>query len=274
MDSATAQKLAALNRQFYADHALAFAHRRATPQPGIIRILDRLPPNASVLEIGCGDGKVARALMAHPNVIAYLGLDLDPTLLARARAGMRDPTPTPPLPRLQNTQTGEGVPSPVGAFPDGAQAGLGWGFALADLTSHNWHTSLPPTSFTAILAFSVFHHLPGAATRARVLRTLAGHLAPSGFIAMSNWQFNRSERLQKRLIPWSTLGLTESDLEPDDYLLAWERNAQRGLRYVHLLAEPEARQMAEAAGLTVTEIFQSDGLTHNLADYVIMQKAE
>jgi hypothetical protein len=75
----------------------------------------------------------------------------------------------------------------------------------------------------------------------------------------------------KRVAAWSAVGLTEADVEPGDYLLTWERGGQRGLRYVHLVAEAEVRQLAERAGLEVAEVFQSDGGKHGagqLTDYV------
>lgn len=90
---------------------------------------------------------------------------------------------------------------------------------------------------------------------------------------MSNWQFTRSERLRQRIVAWSALNLTEADIEPGDHLLSWERNNRRGLRYVHLLDEAEARQMAAAAGLTVMEVFRSDGVTGDLADYVQIRES-
>lgn len=91
---------------------------------------------------------------------------------------------------------------------------------------------------------------------------------------MSNWQFTRSERLKTRIVPWSALGLDAGDVEAGDYLLSWERNGKRGLRYVHVLDEAEARRMAAVAGLSVTEVFRSDGVTGDLADYVTMVKAK
>jgi SAM-dependent methyltransferase len=251
MELTTAQKLADLNRRFYEDHAAGYARARATPQPGIRRILAMIPPGARVLEIGCGDGKVARALVADSDVAAYFGLDLSPAMLARA-AVMGD-----------EGQKHLRRPSSV-VRPS---------FALADLTSPDWPRVLPPEPFTYILAFAVLHHLPGFETRARVLRTLAEHLAPGGACAVSNWQFARSERLKRRIVPWSTLGLSENDVEPGDYLLTWERNKRSGLRYVHILDEAEARRMAAGAGLRVVEVFRADGVSGDLADYVRMRKS-
>jgi hypothetical protein len=124
------------------------------------------------------------------------------------------------------------------------------------------------------LAFSVFHHLPGFDARAQLLHTLAERLAAGGVCAMSNWQFTRSTRLRRRVVPWSELELTAVDVEPGDYLLSWERRGRRGLRYVHLLDEVEARGLATAAGLRVIEVFQSDGVSGDLADYVLLRKAE
>jgi hypothetical protein len=70
------------------------------------------------------------------------------------------------------------------------------------------------------------------------------------------------------------LNLSGSAVEPGDYLITWERHRRRGLRYVHLLDEAEARQLAEAARLDVVEVFHSDGVSNDLADYVIMHKSE
>src|SRR3989338_8415398 len=244
MNPAIARRLADLNRQFYAEHAVAFAHRRLTPQPGIARVLGQIPSGARVLEIGCGDGKVAQALRVSRNAIAYWGLDLDPTLLARARQAM------------------------LASAPPSSQP-WSFTFALADLTAPDWARVLPPEPFHWILAFSVFHHLPGSGCRQQVLRTLGEHLAPGGTLAMSNWQFMRSERLKARVRPWSSIGLTAAEVEPHDYLLDWERSGRHGLRYVHLLEEAEARALAESAALKVIEVFQSDGVTGTLADYVL-----
>src|SRR3546814_13003300 len=44
---------------------------------------------STLLDIGCGCGRPARALLNDPRVTAYLGLDADPTLVHWCNAGLR-----------------------------------------------------------------------------------------------------------------------------------------------------------------------------------------
>lgn len=247
-------RLAALNREFYEAHGEAFGETRPRLAAGVKRLLARIAPGARVLEAGCGDGKVGRWLAARG--ARYVGLDASDALLERARR----------LSGEWRVDSGQQAVSP----PSTDRCPLT--FLKADLLAPNWDAPLGERLFDWALAFAVFHHLPGAETRARVLRTLAARLAPEGRLAMSNWQLTRSERLRRRIAPWDLAGLTDADVEPGDYLLTWERGAGRGLRYVHVLDEAEARRLADAAGLRVAEVFHSDGRTGDLSDYVVLQR--
>src|SRR5215831_14940390 len=84
MDLSTSARLVALNRQFYAEHAENFADARPRLPAGVARVLAGVAPGARVLEIGCGDGKVGRAL-ARVGVGTYYGLDSSEAMLERAR---------------------------------------------------------------------------------------------------------------------------------------------------------------------------------------------
>lgn len=256
MELTTARTLADLNRRFYEQHAEAFAEARPRLHPGVKRVLASIPASACVLELGCGDGKVGRWLAANANVASYLGLDSSEAMLERARR------------YTQLTDDRRRTPEAHSSFGIRHLS-----FAFADLTSPDWPLVLPSHTFDWILAFAVFHHLPTFDARTRSLRALAERLGPGGRFAMSNWQFTRSERLKRRIVPWSALNLGQAEVEPDDYLLSWERGGQRGLRYVHVLDEAEARRIAEAARLTVVEVFRSDGVTGDLSDYVQMRKS-
>lgn len=93
-------------------------------------------------------------------------------------------------------------------------------------------------------------------------------LVPDGILFLSGWQFQRSERLRKRVVAWSEIGVNESDLEEGDYLLDW-RHESRGLRYVHVIRAQERLTLAEQTGFSENETFESDGKEGNLADYAV-----
>ena len=261
MDLSTIERLAALNQQFYAEHAENFAEARPRLPVGVARVLSAIAPGARVLEVGCGDGKVGRAL-ARSGVAAYVGLDGSAAMLERARRFTSEApkSGTGPLAKNGTGPLGRGRPVYI--------------YVRADLAEPNWAAALPAERYNWILAFAVLHHLPGYALRAGVLQTLAQRLAPGGRVAVSNWQFTRSERLKKRIVPWAEAGLSDGDVEPGDYLLSWERRGTHGLRYVHLLERAELERAAAGAGLRLVETFSADGISGDLSDYVVMRHAD
>jgi tRNA (uracil-5-)-methyltransferase TRM9 len=115
----------------------------------------------------------------------------------------------------------------------------------------------------------VLHHIPGFASRRRVVERATRVLAPDGRLVLANWQFLQVERLQRRLLPWSTLDLTQDEVEPGDYLLDWQRQG-RGLRYVHLVDEEELRTLAREVGLKIVSLFRADGHTNDLTLYAVL----
>jgi len=89
MDTETVERLLALNREFYAAFARPFAASRPVSDPALVCILPYIPQRASVLDVGCGNGRLALLLNRERPGAAYLGLDATPELveLARAQAG-------------------------------------------------------------------------------------------------------------------------------------------------------------------------------------------
>ena len=241
MESATAQRLLELNRAFYDAHAEDFADSRPRLAAGMVQTLTQIAPGARVLEVGCGDGKVGRWLMRHARPAAYLGLDFSEGMLSRARRYSIE------WPELH--------------------------FASADLTDPDWPRALPPHPFDWALMFATLQHIPGDEARASVVRALAQCLAPGGTLVMSNWQFTRSARLRQRIRAWESIGLSAAEVDDNDYLLTWERKGRHGLRYVHVVETHEAERWAAEAGLTIVEVFQSDGGSGALSEYVRMGKS-
>ena len=100
-------------------------------------------------------------------------------------------------------------------------------------------------TFDIIFSFATLHHIPSHEIRLDILKTVHGFLADGGRFIHSNWQFLNSPRLRRRVQKWSEIGLTESDVDENDYLLDW-RSGGRGLRYVHHFSEEELAELAEA----------------------------
>jgi len=75
---------------------------------------------------------------------------------------------------------------------------------------------------------------------------------------MSNWQFEQSSRLRRKMVPWSMVGIAEGAVEPGDALISWRRGGN-GVRYCHLISMDEVEAMAAEAGLRVVTQFEGDG---------------
>lgn len=218
------RRLVDLNRQFYDQFARSFTATRPGPLAGVDRLLDTVPDQAAVLDVGCGGGQLALALDRLRKPVRYLGVDVSPQMLACAQEATRD---------LRHV-TAE--------------------FVLADVTEPGWLERLPHRAFDVVALLAVLHHIPDVVVRRRLLRQLAGLLTEAGVIWVTTWQFLNSERLRARVQPWSLIGLSEQDVDPGDYLLDWRRDGY-GLRYCALIGEPALRDLAWQAGLRPVEIY-------------------
>jgi SAM-dependent methyltransferase len=234
----TISRLLELNRQFYQTFAIPFSSTRQRLQPGVLKILDQISPEADLLDLGCGNGELAHELARCGHQGTYTGLDFSPALLDEARVGQ---------------------PS-------------NFRFILADLSGNEWDAGLKNIRFDAVLAFAVLHHLPGVEMRQSLLRKARFLLEPGGRFIHSEWQFLNSPRLASRLQPWESIGLSNTAVDPEDYLLDW-RQGGTGLRYVHHFSEPELASLASQVGFEVVESFHSDGETHNLGLYQVWKIA-
>jgi SAM-dependent methyltransferase len=231
MEPDIAAQLIDLNRRFYADFGPPFSATRGRIQPGVRRIISQLNNTEHILDLGCGNGQLARTLAEAGHRGSYLGLDFSPPLL----------------------QDAEHQPE-----------GFSIKFLLSDLTSSDWASNLP--TFNRIFSFAVLHHIPSHALRLGMLQKIRGLLAPGGKFVHSHWQFRNSEKLTARIQPWERAQLTAADVDPGDTLLDW-RSEGHGLRYVHHFSEQELSDLASESGFSVVESFLSDGANGKLGLY-------
>ena len=244
MDEKTIATLLALNRRFYTDFAGSFAASRSPCDPALTRILPAIALGARVLDVGCGDGRLATLLERERPGCAYVGVDVVPELLALARNRAAD------------------------------LAAVSAHFALADVAQPGWSQALRaagwPWPFDVAVMLAVLHHLPGFERRAAALREVADQVAPDGLVIVSTWQFMDSPRLRRKLVGWEQVGLATEALEPGDYLLDWRRGGL-GLRYCHMVDEHELAELARRSKLQVCETFRAGGREGNLSLFALLR---
>lgn len=256
MKESTKDTLLELNRVFYAEMAGAFDHKRQGTPPGLDRLLDYMPEYSrgdsqeassnnetsrqpiTVLDVGCGNGRFARILDKLNRPFTYVGIDRSAELLTFGE---------------QNT---------IGLV-NGTAA-----FQQVDLIASDWSSAVAANhgKFDVVLCTAVLHHLPSYALRLDVVRQIGSITTQT--VILSAWQFLTSDRFVKKCLPWSEIGLADSDIEPGDALLPWKHERYM-IRYVHQVDADEFHRLSVDAKLELTEQFHSDGKEGNLSLYVI-----
>ncbi len=237
MNSVTAERLLAINREFYNRFGSQFSSTRQRLQPGVKKILETIQDD-SVLDLGCGNGHFLREISRRGHKQTLLGLDFS-------------------LPLLRDAESAPGVEfrevdlSQLSAFGLQLSVDVGW---------------------DVITMFATLHHIPSNEMRLDILQTVRKLLKDDGKFILSNWQFLNSAKLKSRIQSWDKVGINENDLDEGDYLLDW-RSGGEGLRYVHHFSAGELLGLAEQAGMRVTASFSSDGDGGNLGLYQIWECA-
>jgi tRNA (uracil-5-)-methyltransferase TRM9 len=183
MNDDTVKRLNQINREFYQITAESFDESRGQPWPGWDRLIPYLPAPLTVLDVGCGNGRLGVFLAQHagPRLI-YSGLDNNASLLERAQTAL---------------------------------AGVEAHFYQQDIIEQ------PPDQgeFDLVTLFGVLHHIPGRQQRQDFVRGLADRVKPGGILAFASWRFYEYERFRERITPWPA----DLDVETGDYLLDWRR---------------------------------------------------
>jgi len=232
MNSDTANRLLAINRQFYNRFGDQFSATRQRLQPGVKKILETIQADDSVLDLGCGNGNFLREVFGRGHKAPLLGVDFS-------------------LPLLRD-----------------AESTLGAEFREADLSQLSVISDQlsVPDPWSLITAFATLHHIPSTELRLDILRTVRKLMKLDGKFILSNWQFLNSAKLRSRIQAWNRVGLNESDLDAGDYLLDW-RSGGEGLRYAHQFSAEELSGLANQVGMRVVDSFLSDGDGGNLGLY-------
>jgi SAM-dependent methyltransferase len=243
MEPGVLAKIRSINREFYQTFADSFAETRGRLQPGVQRLMHDLHGSECILDLGCGNGRLAARLADQGFEGAYLGVDVSEPMLAIASDALAD---------RENY-----------AF---VHAEIGVTDLETVLRSGVQRPFQPP--YDHQIAFATLHHIPGQSAREALLKELHNLAQEGGVFSLSVWNFMQSERLRERILPWETVGLSDNQVESGDFLIDWRRDGQ-GIRYVHHFSEEELGLLAEGAGFQVKDTFYSDGETGTLGLYQV-----
>ena len=238
MKANTAIKILSLNLQFYQSFAADFSSTRQRLQPGVLSLMEHFLAAERILDLGCGNGELARELIQSGFGGVYHGTDFSQELLQKARQDL------PPGEEIQ--------------------------FYELNLVLSSWEDILPTAPYPLITCFAALHHIPGARERLRVVKNIRKHLSDDGSFIHSNWQFLRSERFKDRILPWSTVDMSDYEVDEGDYLLDWRRGGT-GVRYVHHFSPEELSDLAQQGGFKIQESFYSDGKEGDLSIYQVWE---
>lgn len=236
------RRLLTINRTFYERFAAAFASTRFGKQPGYDRLWPYASGAQSVLDLGCGNARLARFLAGQGWRGIYWGIDISQPLLALAR---------------QMTQALEGMQAC---------------FLVLDLAEPGWSGVFSRSRFDVVFALALLHHIPSHAYRQAFVTEMARLVRSGGYAILSTWRFLHNTRMRRKIVPWETIGLRAEEVEAGDYLLDWKKEGI-GYRYVHHVTEEEMTHLATQAGLHVVEMFHADGREGDLSLYAVLRKA-
>ena len=252
MQSWVVEKILQLNQEFYQTFAFSFSQTRQRLQPGILMALNEIPLKGNWLDLGCGNGALAREWALQRRQGLYLGLDFSPGLLEEARKNKPE----------------VGLPK-----------GLKIEFDQVDLNTEDWSALVSHIQWNGILSFAVLHHIPSLELRVKVLKQVHHLLPQEGRFIFSVWQFQHSPRLMARCLPWESIGISVDEVDEGDTLIDWRADARQeegamGVRYVHLYSRQELAQLAHLADFSIVDEYESDGRSGNLALYQIWHKSQ
>lgn len=241
MNDTTVNQLVQLNQQFYQAVGDQFSSTRERAWEGwrqLSTFIADLPEKIRVLDLGCGNGRFGVWLHTEfpEKNIQYIGIDHSPLLLSKAAQTLGKEHVRlieQDLIRLELAQLG-----------------------LAE--------------FDLVVAFGVFHHIPGVEHRQRLFSHSLNALKPKGIFIASFWQFLLEEKWQKRTVSWDRFPqIDRSQLDDHDVLLDWQRD-WLGFRYCHHTTNQEIQQLLALRPVQILDQFSADGPRGKSNRYVVV----
>lgn len=230
MQPVTEARLLLLNRRFYQKAAAEFMATRERPWRGWEKLWPRLqsvlPNHPRILDVGCGQGRLAGQFLKYFPSGRYAGIDQESFFLREGKKRFLDERVS---------------------------------FFKADLSTSDWVLKAEG-KFDLVVGFALMHHIPGKRLRLRLIKQMTKKVKAGGRLVLSFWRFEHNHKLMIKKAGRPAIeaaGLNPADLDPGDYLLPFGKTANNW-RYCHSFSEAEVNQLLLSAGWRTVRTWSGD----------------
>ena len=222
MDKQTKKELIDIVKKNYKQIAGHYSEtRKKILWPKLKKLIDLIPDNSNILDVGCGSGKILSEF--NNKKIKYLGIDSSVEMLEQAKKQYPN----------QN-------------FTQGNILNLG---------------KISGLNYDYIFCIAVIHHLPGFDLRVQALRQLKNKIKPNGKIIISVWNLWSQKKYKKLIYKFFLLKLIKKNkLDFGDILFDW-KNSKREIvskRYYHAFTKRELKKISKKAGFKNIKIHKDN----------------
>lgn len=174
---------------------------------------------SSILDVGCGNGRLLD-LLVHRSV-QYTGVDVSARLVDIAR--LRYPS-------------------------------MHHQFVVGDILA----LPFPDSSFDAIAAISVLHHIPSAAFRQQAVAECYRVLKPGGLCFVTNWNQFQPSLIFKHKTWKAILGIHEEGYDEHDLFIPWKKDVEKPvMRYIHVFRKRAIDALLREVGFSSIDVYYS-----------------
>ena len=245
MNKEIQQKLLDLVKQNYDEIADDFNQtRRKQLWPEIAKLAAEVPDGDSVLDVGCGNGRLSAAL--NGKNIKYVGVDNSEKLISLARENIK----------AANFQFFPPQRDPVKAvaiFPANGTPlrGGNFQFRVGDILELD---KIIEDKFDYIFCVAVLHHLPSQALRLKALGQMKNRLKPGGKIVLTVWNLWSQWKYLKLILKFALLRLIgKNQMDFGDILFNW--GGDKSQRYYHAFTKKSLKNICRLAELKIETIY-------------------
>ena len=219
MNKQTQKELLEIVKKNYEEIAEQFNEtRKKHLWPELVELVKGINSGDSVLDIGCGNGRLLEAL--QDKQVNYLGIDSSAKLIELARV------------KYPNMK-----------------------FAVGDVLELS---QIPEINFNYVFCIAVLQHIPSRKLQIDAVRQLRNKINENGRVVISVWNMWAQKKYRRLVLKFALLKLIKKNkMELGDILFDW-KNAQGMVvskRYYHAFYKMELKRICKQAGFKVEKVY-------------------